>query len=160
MVNAANLGRDTLREISERNRLDYLSNPKLCKECGEPIPYEKRNENTFCNSSCSAKSSNRGRKKAKNCLNCGKDIPTKNIYCSVRCQKELKFKETIESWLAGETNPSTQIGCSATLRRFLLEESNNRCSKCGWNETNPVTNRVPLEINHKDGDCKTTLVKI
>ena len=38
----------------------YEKNPKLCKECGEKIPHNKK-ENDFCNSSCSAKHTNKNR---------------------------------------------------------------------------------------------------
>lgn len=37
---------------------DYLKNPKTCKECNLPIPYEKR-RNVYCNRSCSAKHANK-----------------------------------------------------------------------------------------------------
>lgn len=41
------------------SRIDeYYRNPKLCKQCDEIIPYEKR-YNQFCNHSCSAKYNNK-----------------------------------------------------------------------------------------------------
>ena len=35
------------------NRELYENNPKVCKLCGEIIPYERR-ENEFCSKSCAA----------------------------------------------------------------------------------------------------------
>lgn len=44
------------RELREK---EYLKNPKLCKECNEIIPFDKK-VNKFCNKSCSATFNNRG----------------------------------------------------------------------------------------------------
>lgn len=38
-----------------KEREAYEANPKLCKECGGPIPYEKRRQ-TYCSSDCQHKS--------------------------------------------------------------------------------------------------------
>ena len=40
-------------------REEYEKNPKLCKHCGKPIPWEKRN-NIYCSSSCAASENNKG----------------------------------------------------------------------------------------------------
>lgn len=37
-----------------KEREAYEANPKLCKECGGPIPYEKRRQ-TYCSSDCQYK---------------------------------------------------------------------------------------------------------
>ena len=34
----------------------------------------------------------------------------------------------------------------------MFEKFNNRCCKCGWGETNPYSQTIPLEIDHIDGD--------
>lgn len=39
---------------------EYFKNPKICKNCGELLPYNKR-YNIFCNSSCAAKYNNKHR---------------------------------------------------------------------------------------------------
>ena len=38
------------------------------------------------------------------------------------------------------------------LKRFLLEKFGEKCCLCGWNKLHPVTNKVPLEVNHINGD--------
>lgn len=38
----------------------------------------------------------------------------------------------------------------------MLKKANYQCEKCGWNTINPYTNKVPLEIHHKDGNYKNT----
>lgn len=50
-----------IQELRDQRIKEYYKNPKLCKECGEPISYEKKNEREFCNSSCSAKFNNKRR---------------------------------------------------------------------------------------------------
>ncbi len=38
---------------------EYEKNPKICKYCGNPMPWEKR-RNMYCNSSCAASENNKG----------------------------------------------------------------------------------------------------
>ena len=64
-------------------KTDYVKNPKLCKKCKKPIPWNQR-ENNFCSHSCATSYTNIKRgaitsgKYVKNttskCLNCGKEI--------------------------------------------------------------------------------------
>lgn len=154
MVEAAERGRQTRSALCERARLDYLANPKRCPVCNQAISYENREANTYCGSSCAAKVSNTKRRKTTSCEGCGKLIQARKKYCSVKCQQDLKYRENIEKWLAGELDLSTSMGCSSTVKRFLLEKCGNKCPKCGWGEIHPVTGKVPLEINHIDGDSK------
>ena len=62
------------------------------------------------------------------------------------------FNKNIEEW---KNNPQNfkSINFSNTIRKYLLEKYNNKCQKCGWSEINPFTNKVPLHVHHKDGDC-------
>ena len=65
-------------EWLKQQRTDYESNPKLCKQCGKPIPYEKK-DNVFCSQSCSAIYTNteresKTRKHNRFCINCGKEL--------------------------------------------------------------------------------------
>ena len=43
-------------------------------------------------------------------------------------------------------------GVSTTIRNFLIEEAGNKCTECEWDKVNPVTGKVPLEVDHIDGD--------
>jgi hypothetical protein len=159
MVKAGELGRQSQIELSERRKLEYLASPNYCEECGKVLPYEKRNSNSYCGRSCSIKSSNRNRKKLKSCLACNAQISRRKTYCSVSCQKEYEYNKIIEEWLSGSTNPCTSSGCPASIKRYLREQSGNRCSKCGWGEVHPITGKVPLEINHIDGNFQNNSVQ-
>jgi len=88
------------------------------------------------------------------CPNCDKEVPRKNKYCNNQCQKDYEQKEVIRKWLLGELDVTTVLGCSSSVKRYLLDQCNHKCPKCGWGEVHPVTNKVPLEINHIDGDSK------
>lgn len=36
----------------------------------------------------------------------------------------------------------------------MFDKYQNKCSLCGWGETNPYTNTIPLEIDHIDGNAE------
>jgi hypothetical protein len=38
------------------------------------------------------------------------------------------------------------------LSRLLRERYGERCSRCGWSERHPKTGKVPIEVEHIDGD--------
>ena len=138
----------------------YEQNPKYCKYCGEIILYEKR-ENDFCSHSCSASYNNKGicrngisLPEHSYCLNCGKEITRGNKFCNNYCQQEFKYKEYINKWLSGEeTGTVGNDDISKYIRHYLFKIHNNSCEKCGWNEVNKYTGKVPLQIHHIDGNC-------
>lgn len=76
------------------------------------------------------------------------------VYCSNRCQLQAQYKIYIERWKAGlETGVAGAAGISRYIRRYFIEEYGERCQQCGWEKRNPVTGKVPLTIDHIDGDC-------
>lgn len=107
--------RNTFQQKSKEERKKYLQNPKHCKECKTIIPFEKRLDNYFCNSSCSASYTNRERvvtwgdkigtslknyikEQSKNnpkqdqkiCLNCSKLFSKNKFFCSINCKREYE----------------------------------------------------------------------
>jgi Zn finger protein HypA/HybF involved in hydrogenase expression len=36
----------------------------------------------------------------------------------------------------------------------LFKKYDNKCSKCGWGEMNEFTNKIPLEVEHIDGNSE------
>ena len=146
---------------AENTKKRYEENPKRCKYCDTPIPYEKRFTNKFCNHSCSASYNNlkRGRK-TKKCMNCEKEFYSKYYnakFCSNKCQHEYTKKEWLEKWKSGEIDGSSGIKCksySKYIRNYLFENYGHKCSNCGWGETNPHTGKIPLEVEHLDGNSE------
>lgn len=37
-------------------------------------------------------------------------------------------------------------------RAKVLAERGEKCEKCGWEEKNPYYNKIPVQVNHKNGD--------
>ena len=94
------------------------------------------------------------RKPRAKCLSCQKEVVTTiAIYCSNTCQKTHQYQRYIEAWKRGEvTGIKAGIELSGYLRRYIFEKYAGRCSMCGWDKQNPVTGRVPLEVDHIDGN--------
>jgi hypothetical protein len=69
---------------------------------------------------------------------------------------EQKYTEYIQRWLRGEEKGWVGKGCSVStfIRRFLFEQNHYRCQECGWDKIHPLTKRVPLQIDHIDGNAK------
>ena len=91
----------------------------------------------------------------KECKNCKKEIKGRgSSYCSNSCQLELQRNNKLNEWFEG-TNFTRKGGTSIPnwMRDFLLEENNHTCESCGWGETNIHTGKIPLEIDHIDGDA-------
>ena len=81
------------------------------------------------------------------------------IYCTRECGVLYKRKTQVQKWLNGEWDGSEAAGLSRIIRDYLISEAGNKCTvlTCavpgGFREVNPRTGRVPLEIDHIDGDC-------
>lgn len=143
-------------------KINYENNPKLCKCCHKPIPYEEKDKKDFCSQSCAASFNNiqrgyQNRTHNQFCLNCGKELTGDKVYnkhCCRECQIEYQYKLYINRWKEGlEDGVSGKYGISHSIRKYLFSKYNNSCQKCGWKEINPITNKVPLQIHHIDGDC-------
>ena len=154
------------KSLREQALREYYNNPNKCKHCGEIIIVDKNKrpsevqQKKFCNNSCAAKYNNPLKeRKVNNCLNCGKEIPKINKYCSNKCQHEYEQKEWEKKWFAGEVsgnNNSIWTDYSKRVRTYLLNKYDKKCARCGWGEMNPYTGTIPLEVEHIDGDANNT----
>ena len=92
--------------------------------------------------------------KKNQCLNCGSQCINK--YCSNKCQRSYEQKAWEEKWLSGEIGGFSETdhwgNIPDRIRTYLFNKYDSKCSKCGWGEVNPFTGRVPLEVEHIDGD--------
>jgi len=98
-------------------------------------------------------------KPKKICQNCNKEFKSdhkKSKYCCTSCSAEHRHKKYILNWKSGDERGYTgkTCGISNYIRRYMFEKYDNKCCKCGWGEVHPVTGKIPLEINHIDGDAK------
>ena len=86
------------------------------------------------------------------CANgCSRRIkPHRAGYCSRRCFVEHRRQRVVALWQSGALPP--RLYFNRTVRRHIIEVAGEKCQRCGWNERNPFTGRVPLEIEHVDGN--------
>jgi len=122
---------------------------KVCKTCSKELTGKWQKE--YCSRGCS----NTSRKKIRLCKNCDKELHAGKVYCSVKCQQDYQQKTWVQSWINGEIEGSAGTWhISGRIRRWLHEQSNNSCTKCGWNKVNEYTGKVSLQVNHIDGNWK------
>lgn len=87
------------------------------------------------------------------CLNCEREIKRKNKYCSNLCQKEFEYKLYIDKWKNGiQSGLKGEYQISNHIKTYLFNKYNNKCARCGWGEINIYTNKIPLEVEHIDGN--------
>lgn len=133
----------------------YNTNPKLCKQCQNPISYKQLlNGNVFCKHSCSATYSNAHRiinnrsnkRKPRFCLICGNETPSsKNVFCEPNGKCDSIYTR----------NRALKLGLfqnKSTIRRYLLLTRNHICARC--KSTEWLGGEIPLETHHKDGNYK------
>jgi hypothetical protein len=116
--------------------------------CGNPI-FSRSITAKYCSLSCCRKrfAILRGP-----CLGCGAPLGRNcKQYCSIRCQKRLRFRKIVEAIESGKYSTLT-VTCA--MRRYLVEKYGERCTRCGWNERHAVTGRVPIEVEHIDGNWR------
>ena len=94
------------------------------------------------------------------CNNCNKELgQSARKYCSIACQKEFQYKEYIRLWKLGRkygNRGRNTRNLSGHVIRYIFQKYRNQCAQCGWSKIHPVTGRVPLEINHIDGNAENS----
>lgn len=89
------------------------------------------------------------------CINCNKETKRNNKYCSNNCQKEFEYKKYIENWKNKKVDGLRgEYQISMYIKTYLFRKFDNKCARCGWGEVNPYTNKIPLEVEHIDGNYK------
>lgn len=99
-------------------------------------------------------------KEKRECINCGKRLSDrfKIKFCSNKCQLNHRHLVNISIWKNNNRDAKfTTKNISGYIKRYLREKYDNKCSKCGWSEKNPVTEKVPLEVDHVDGNSENNV---
>lgn len=175
--------REKCKKILLENGIDWekwldeikQKNEKFCLNCGKKLT---ANQYKFCSCSCSATYNNQRRPKKikqnveqkkrqrikkeqeppikKYCEFCGKELkPRHKKCCSNKCSISKRNEEYIERWKNGlEDGLKGAYGVSSHIRNYLFSKYNCQCELCGWGVKNEFTNKIPLEIHHKDGNYK------
>ena len=123
---------------------------KKCLNCEKEFDSLKNEKRKFCCSKCSGKFTNNQRKIVKKCLNCKTTINVNGYtikkFCSTKCHKE--FEEKIRF---NKIENNEKVG-NRTLKLYLIKKYGNKCMECGWCEVNKKSGKVPIELEHIDGN--------
>jgi len=132
---------------------------KTCPQCG--IVFLARDKRAkFCSKSHAATFNNpkakRKNREISDCLNCNKPLNSnQKKYCSYICSGAHKKFSVVEKWLKEEITATTVSGnLTSWARNYMLNEAENKCTKCGWCEPNELLGRPILTIDHIDGNWK------
>lgn len=132
---------------------DFLFFERQCLFCKKPFKTTIKNKRKFCNHSCSAKYGNLNRGNfihgESECLNCNKKINGKKKYCTNKCQGEYVKKITFKKIENGDTSFYEK-----RYKDYLIEKYGEKCMICGWDEKHPVTGKVPIQLEHIDGNSE------
>jgi hypothetical protein len=155
-------------KIKKQERIDeYNKTPRLCKKCNIAINYkDKINGKKFCNRSCAVSFNNSikalNSRITRECIFCKQNFETQkhrhSKYCSLKCSAKYRVQTTnlklIKNIEDGEQILSKNIESNnAMFRKYLILKNSSKCMLCGWAEINPFTKKVPIELEHKDGNC-------
>jgi len=76
-----------------------------------------------------------------------------SFYCSLKCMRDRIQKIRFDQFMRGEYPATVQV--SPMLRRFIVRNLGfEACVQCGWAKRHPVTGRIPVEVEHRDGDWR------
>lgn len=67
-----------------------------------------------------------------------------------------KAEQAVSAWLLQKKDFSPiikgwQMDLKAAIKQWLLDRAGNKCECCGWAQINKHTQKIPLQIHHKDG---------
>jgi hypothetical protein len=97
-----------------------------CQQCGVELTGSKRFEQKFCSHKCASK-----------------------------FQMNNQYETFIDRWKEGkEDGIKGVIATSNYIHRYIREQRGEKCWKCGWCEVNSHTGKIPLQLNHIDGNCQ------
>lgn len=122
--------------------------------CGNPV-FSRFEKAKYCSVHCAVAQTKRERRP---CAVCGTIVAlAKQIYCSQRCHRTAEFERRRNQLEAGQY--CDVYNCNGFVRKYLIHRYGERCSQCGWDKRHPKTGRVPVEVEHIDGDWRNNRVE-
>lgn len=139
-------------------RSAFYDNPKYKQKQSEII----RKYWQDCSSRCAALVNNSKRPKTfVFCKICNRKLKRSDRkYCSIKCQQTDRYNSYIINWKSGKVDGNKGISTkilSAHIRHYLIIKYGDNCSLCGWHMINPLAKKVPLEIDHIDGNSNNNI---
>lgn len=124
-----------------------------CERCGNNLSRAQQHEgNRFCSHACANR---RGRKPETERCECGRKRSTKSMrcnFCNAKTQAKVRRDRLTEDWLSGNLSGGSWRGVSGYVRAWLVSTSGEQCAQCGWGERHPTTGKVPVQVDHIDGN--------
>ena len=142
---------DSLKSKPKNGQSKYRFCSVKCSRCFSTK--EKRQE---INKRVSIKMGGTGEiSKYTQCQKCDCELKgSQKKFCSNKCQMAKLMDDTVDSFINGVIPQSKgfYINLNKGIRRYLISLSDGKCSKCGWCEVNVKSGKVPLQIDHIDGN--------
>lgn len=114
--------------------------------CGKPV-FSRSPKAKYCSAACAKR---RFEHLRPHCARCSKKLKRhQRKYCSQTCQRTREFELLAAQLERGEY---TVYYTNKFIRRWLIRRLGEACTRCGWAERHPKTGRVPIEVEHIDGD--------
>ncbi len=73
-------------------------------------------------------------------------------FCSNSCQQKYQYDSYISSWLDNPSSVRVTVNVSRHLLKYLFSKYDSKCARCDWSRVHPLTGRIPLEVDHIDGN--------
>jgi hypothetical protein len=127
---------------------------KNCLNCFEEIHTTISNKQKFCSNSCSVTYNNKLRSENNECLNCNGEIDSWRKFCGKKCEVEYRRNEMFKAIENGDLSFSEQ-----SYKQYLINKHGEKCMECGWCERHPITNKVPIQLEHVNGDSDDNSLK-
>lgn len=117
-------------------------------ECGRAV-FSREPKAKYCSLKCAHARHKKNRRHVF-CIACGLEVASdKRLFCSRRCHKRHQFNERARLL---ESGAYKVYNCNNFIRKYLTFRLGECCSRCKWNVKHPLTGRVPVEVEHIDGD--------
>jgi hypothetical protein len=87
---------------------------------------------------------------------CNREVPRPTYkFFSNQCQQNFEYQEFIARWKDGkESGIQGKLGAiSKHIKRYLRAKFDNKCKECGWSQQHPLTQIVPVEVDHINGNA-------
>lgn len=124
--------------------------------CGNAV-FSRFSGTKFCSLKCS---NTRFKKHAecRPCASCGKIVAlAKQTYCSQDCHRKAEFERRRHILESG--GYCGIYNCNGYIKKYLIHRFGERCSQCEWDKRHPITGKVPVEVEHIDGDWRNNRVE-
>lgn len=89
----------------------------------------------------------------KECIVCGSQLKHGVMFCCRECKNKHDHNNRVNLWLEGKHDGvKGKTSTCAWIKRHMINVNGEKCMECGWGERNPHTGKIPIELEHIDGD--------